>query len=109
MSNLDQELDKILDEYAGRILTYDEIARRQRHDPQRLQADKDHAKRVATQAIQALITTQKQELLSEIEKELPPDAAITKEDLGVDLARKSAANAVLGQVKSIITTKRGEV
>jgi len=94
MSNIDQELDEIL---LDKILLDTDGGQ-----PYIKYTDE------AVDALKALITTQKQELLDEIEKELPPDAAITKEDLGVDLARKSAANAVLGQVKSIITTKREE-
>lgn len=99
MNNLDQELDKQREQVRKLLGMCND-----RTCPSRCRQQLDATMRF----MEALITTQKQELLSEIEKELPPDAAITKEDLGVDLARKSAANAVLGQVKSIITTKREE-
>ena len=102
MSNLDEELDEIFYQYRDDYNAWQANPRGSGTNGIKLQAK-------AKQAIQSLITTQKQELLSEIEKELPELALITNDDGGIDLARKSAANAVLDQVKSIITTKRGEI
>ena len=110
-NNLDQELDKITENlfYAGLGSGgMDDIEDADDRDKAILNM-KAHYTTEAKQAIQHLITTQKQELLSEIEKELPELALITNDDGGIDLARKSAANNVLDQVKSIITTKREEI
>ena len=65
--------------------------------------------KIIDQYTETIIRTEKLKLLSEIEKELPTQTVITEEDTGIDLARKSAANNVLTTVKSLITTKRGEV
>ena len=53
-------INKILDEYAGRILVYDEIARRQRHNPDRLVEDKRHAKTITKRLILCALTAEAQ-------------------------------------------------
>lgn len=45
-------LSEILENYAGQILTYDEMYRKQHHNPERNNADRDYAVKVATQSIQ---------------------------------------------------------
>jgi len=60
--------------------------------------------------LKTIITTQKQELLDEIEKELPEPAAhrYMSEENPCCIEAK-AYDRALDQVKSIITTKRGEI
>ena len=50
-----EELEKILTEYGGRVLTYTEMARRQHHDSRRYDADIEHAKKVALTSITNLV------------------------------------------------------
>jgi hypothetical protein len=55
MSEPSTELEKILDEYSGRLSTYGEMYRNMHRNPERLKADQEHAKAVATKAILTLI------------------------------------------------------
>ena len=114
MINLDQELDKIIETIAERAII---VAHNDTGDMESIHSDKDVVK--SKQAIQALITTQKQELLSEIEKELPLPkqteymlnkgmVAKTEEDMQ-RFYRYGGYDFALDQVKSIITTKREEL
>lgn len=106
MSNLDQELDSILEELHNSWIEDDY----EFDDPNGV-----HAK----QTIKAIITTQKQELLSEIEKELPlpkqtefmlNKGMVTKTEEDMQrFYRYGGYDFALNQVKSIITTKRGEL
>ena len=91
MNNLDQELDKIL---RDKILLDTDGGQ-----PYIKYTDE------AVDALKALITTQKQELLSDIEKELPKK----RNTMVGDAYQRTFCgeyNKALDQVKSIITTKR---
>ena len=100
MNNLDQELDEILLTYGGYCSQQIEAA------------DDDKQFFEAKQAIQSLITTQKQELLSEIEKELEPKLRRLyyhdPDELGED-AFNNLGDDEVEEVLAIITTKRGEI
>ena len=105
MSNLDEELDEIFYQYRDDYNAWQANPRGSGTNGIKLQAK-------AKQAIQSLITTQKQELLSEIEKELEPKLRRLyyhdPDELGED-AFNNLGDDEVEEVLAIITTKREEV
>ena len=101
MTNIDQELDKILQTAKAVIIEPDNGSW---HYVTVIEQDK--------RALKALITTRKQELLSEIEKELEPKLRELyyhdPDELGED-AFNNLGDDEVEEVLAIITTKREEI
>lgn len=58
-----EKIEQLLENYAGRILTYEKRYLVEHHDPKRLNADRDHAVTVTATQIETLITEGKIEEL----------------------------------------------
>ena len=102
MTNYNEILDEILRNHRGRVLTYHELFRKQHSNPHRLDEDLAHADAVAKQAITSLI----KELVAEAK---PAMATISDDELGVDRARKSAANQAINQFEQNLLKALEEV
>ena len=88
MTNYNERLDNVLRDHRGRVLICYELFRRQHHNSHWLDEDLSHTYAVAKQAITSLI----KELVAEAK---PARAVISDDEMGIDRARKSAANSAI--------------
>lgn len=103
-------LDDILLEYRGRILTYDEIYRKQHHSSHRRFVDFEYANTVISQAILDLITKARIDVIKALESELEPEGIVMQGNI---MTYKCNVEMMLAnykaELKQSLTNKEAEL